>query len=268
MHVMTVLPGFVATRMTEGMDLPARLTTDPESLARRVLRAGRARRNVIYVSRIWWLVMFIIRAIPDGIQASAALSRCSTPDKNVPCVARGAAHGLKRTLRLSRAAACAPRRGRSLGRFLQHFISRNIRTIGMCSTSKAPARGAVRRCAAAHPRLDSAQAATRRPLQANSVEKLRHEKIASGIRNTVLASDLLANNIRNFGVFQEHVLVIRAIRTRGRVFQQNRPGQALRRTRTPCVGWSATQPVASNAPGFELRDHAKSAGGGKVRDRT
>ena len=64
---MTVLPGFVATRMTEGLDLPARLTTSPERLARRVLRAGRARRNVIYVGRIWWLVMAIIRAIPEPV---------------------------------------------------------------------------------------------------------------------------------------------------------------------------------------------------------
>jgi len=66
-HVMTVLPGFVATRMTEAMDLPEKLTTDPERLARRVLRAGRARRNVIYVSRIWWVVMAIIRAIPEPV---------------------------------------------------------------------------------------------------------------------------------------------------------------------------------------------------------
>ena len=66
-HVMTVLPGFVATKMTEGMDLPARLTTTPEALARRVLRAVRVRRNTIYVKRIWWLVMLIIRNIPEPI---------------------------------------------------------------------------------------------------------------------------------------------------------------------------------------------------------
>jgi len=66
-HVMTVLPGFVATRMTEGLDLPARLTTDPETLARHVLRAARARRNVIYVTRIWWLVMIVIRNIPEPV---------------------------------------------------------------------------------------------------------------------------------------------------------------------------------------------------------
>lgn len=66
-HVMTVLPGFVATRMTEGMDLPEKLTTTPEALARRVLRAGRARRNVIHVGRIWGLVMLIIRNIPEPV---------------------------------------------------------------------------------------------------------------------------------------------------------------------------------------------------------
>ena len=66
-HVLTVKPGFVATRMTEGMDLPARLTTEPDVLARAVLRAARRRRNTIYVKPIWWLIMAIIRAIPEAI---------------------------------------------------------------------------------------------------------------------------------------------------------------------------------------------------------
>ena len=66
-HVMTVLPGFVATRMTEGLDLPDKLTTDPDSLAKRVLRAAKARRNVIYVKAIWALVMAIIRNIPESV---------------------------------------------------------------------------------------------------------------------------------------------------------------------------------------------------------
>jgi len=66
-HVMTVLPGFVATKMTEGMDLPEKLTTTPEVLAGRVVRAARARRNVIYVRRVWWLVMLIIRNIPEPV---------------------------------------------------------------------------------------------------------------------------------------------------------------------------------------------------------
>ncbi|MEQ8898878.1 MAG: SDR family oxidoreductase [Roseovarius sp.] len=66
-HVMTVKPGFVATRMTEGMDLPEKLTADPDKLARSVLRAAKMRRNIIYVKPVWWLVMLIIRNIPEAI---------------------------------------------------------------------------------------------------------------------------------------------------------------------------------------------------------
>ena len=66
-HVLTVLPGFVNTRMTAGMDLPAKLTAEPREVAEAVFRAGAAKRNVLYVKPIWWLVMSIIRAIPEAI---------------------------------------------------------------------------------------------------------------------------------------------------------------------------------------------------------
>lgn len=66
-HVLTVLPGFVATRMTAGLDLPARLTAQPQEVGRAVLHAVRARRNVIHVKPIWWLVMAVIRNIPERV---------------------------------------------------------------------------------------------------------------------------------------------------------------------------------------------------------
>ncbi|GAB4292128.1 MAG: SDR family oxidoreductase [Roseovarius sp.] len=66
-HVLTVKPGFVATRMTETMDLPARLTAQPEEVGHAVLRAVRRRRNVIYVRPVWRLIMAIIRAIPEPL---------------------------------------------------------------------------------------------------------------------------------------------------------------------------------------------------------
>ncbi len=66
-HVVTVLPGFVATKMTEGMDLPEKLTAAPEEVATAVRRAVEVKRNVIYTRPIWRLVMFIIRAIPESI---------------------------------------------------------------------------------------------------------------------------------------------------------------------------------------------------------
>lgn len=66
-HVLTVLPGFVATRMTEGLDLPARLTAKPEEAAAAIEQAVSRQRNVIYVRSIWKLVMLVIRNIPEWI---------------------------------------------------------------------------------------------------------------------------------------------------------------------------------------------------------
>ncbi len=66
-HVVTVLPGFVATQMTEGMDLPKKLTAEPEEVAEAIARAVSKKRNVIYVRSVWWLVMLIIRNIPEFV---------------------------------------------------------------------------------------------------------------------------------------------------------------------------------------------------------
>lgn len=66
-HVVTVLPGFVATKMTDGMDLPARLTAEPEEVADAIARAVAGKKDVIYVRPIWRLIMLVIRSIPERI---------------------------------------------------------------------------------------------------------------------------------------------------------------------------------------------------------
>lgn len=66
-HVVTVSPGFVATQMTEGLDLPAKLTAQPEEVGKAIIRAVAKKRNIIYVRPIWWLIMMIIRNIPEFI---------------------------------------------------------------------------------------------------------------------------------------------------------------------------------------------------------
>jgi decaprenylphospho-beta-D-erythro-pentofuranosid-2-ulose 2-reductase len=66
-HVMTVKPGFVATAMTANMDLPGALTAQPDEVARAVVAAQRGGRDVIYVRPVWWLIMTIIRAIPERV---------------------------------------------------------------------------------------------------------------------------------------------------------------------------------------------------------
>jgi decaprenylphospho-beta-D-erythro-pentofuranosid-2-ulose 2-reductase len=66
-HVVTVLPGFVATQMTEGMELPAKLTAEPSEVADAIARAVKRKKDVIYVRPIWRFIMAIIRTIPERI---------------------------------------------------------------------------------------------------------------------------------------------------------------------------------------------------------
>jgi hypothetical protein len=66
-HVVTVKPGFVRTRMTEGLKLPDPLTVSPACAASAILNGATRRKNVVYVSGRWAFVMAIIRAIPEAL---------------------------------------------------------------------------------------------------------------------------------------------------------------------------------------------------------
>jgi len=66
-RVITVVPGYVATRMTEGMPTPGLLTAQPDEVAAAILAAIRGRRDVVYVRPIWRLVMAAIRVIPESV---------------------------------------------------------------------------------------------------------------------------------------------------------------------------------------------------------
>ena len=65
--IITVKPGFVATQMTEGLDLNPRLTASSEAVAEAIWKAQAKGRDVIYVKPIWQLVMTIIRCLPEFI---------------------------------------------------------------------------------------------------------------------------------------------------------------------------------------------------------
>ena len=66
-HVITLLPGLVATKMTSGMDLPVKLTAQPDEVAIAVLSAVQKKNNVVYIKWIWWPIMMIIRNIPEWV---------------------------------------------------------------------------------------------------------------------------------------------------------------------------------------------------------
>jgi len=66
-HVVTIKPGFVDTRMTEGMKLPPLLTAQPSEIATAVLTAEQRRRDIVYARPIWRLIMIVICAIPERL---------------------------------------------------------------------------------------------------------------------------------------------------------------------------------------------------------
>ena len=66
-HVLTVKPGFVATKMTADMDLPKKLTAQPEEVAKDIFKAQQRGKNVLYTKWMWKYIMFIITSIPEFI---------------------------------------------------------------------------------------------------------------------------------------------------------------------------------------------------------
>lgn len=65
-HVMTAKPGFVATRMTEHMDLPSALTATPEAIADGIVRGLKKRRRIVTPFQ-WRIIMAIIKAMPESV---------------------------------------------------------------------------------------------------------------------------------------------------------------------------------------------------------
>ena len=66
-HVMTVLPGFVNTKMTAHLKLPRLLTAQPEEVAEAVYKGTLKKRNVIYVKWFWRWIMLIIALVPESV---------------------------------------------------------------------------------------------------------------------------------------------------------------------------------------------------------
>ncbi len=64
-HVMTVQPGFVYTRMTEDLNLPKPLTSTPRQVADGIYDAFLKKKNVVYLKWFWRYMMLMIKNIPE-----------------------------------------------------------------------------------------------------------------------------------------------------------------------------------------------------------
>ena len=67
LHVLTVKPGFMYTRMTQNLQLPTLLTATVDQVATSIYAAGLAKKNIIYVKWFWRYLMVIITTIPEFI---------------------------------------------------------------------------------------------------------------------------------------------------------------------------------------------------------
>ena len=66
LHVLTVKPGFVDTPMTAHVPRNA-LFAHPRDVARSIVRAADARRDVVYVPWFWRWIMLVVRSIPERV---------------------------------------------------------------------------------------------------------------------------------------------------------------------------------------------------------
>ncbi len=65
-HVITVKPGFVKTKMTSHLKLPKKLTTNPKIVANSIYYAYKSRKNIVYIKPIWKYIMQFIKVIPES----------------------------------------------------------------------------------------------------------------------------------------------------------------------------------------------------------
>lgn len=66
-QVMTVIPGFVKTKMIAHLQTNPKLTASPEQVARDIVRGMHKNSSVIYSKWIWRYIMLIIKHIPESI---------------------------------------------------------------------------------------------------------------------------------------------------------------------------------------------------------
>lgn len=66
-HVLTVKPGFVDTKMTEDLNLPQPLTAKPDEVAKAIYKAYKNRQDEIYVLAAWRYIMLGIKNVPEFV---------------------------------------------------------------------------------------------------------------------------------------------------------------------------------------------------------
>ena len=67
MHVLTVKPGYIYTKISEKNNLPRKLTAQPIEIAKDIYKAQKSKKDIIYTKWFWKYIMFIVKNIPEFI---------------------------------------------------------------------------------------------------------------------------------------------------------------------------------------------------------
>ena len=65
-HVITILPGYIDTIMAYGR-IRNSLAVSPQYAARKIYKLVKSKRNIVYILPVWWLIMKIIKLVPESI---------------------------------------------------------------------------------------------------------------------------------------------------------------------------------------------------------
>ncbi len=66
-NVLTIKPGFVDTPMTAHIQPKGALWATPEKIGQGIVKAIEKRKDIVYLPAFWWVIMSIIKAIPETI---------------------------------------------------------------------------------------------------------------------------------------------------------------------------------------------------------
>lgn len=66
-HVLTVKPGFIATKMTAAISFPPALTSRPEAAARAIFHAQQKGRDILYTPAYWKPLSWLFLHIPERL---------------------------------------------------------------------------------------------------------------------------------------------------------------------------------------------------------
>jgi len=66
-HVLTVKPGYIYSKISEKRNLPRKLTAQPIEIAKDIYKAQQSKKDIIYTKWFWKYIMFIVRNIPEFI---------------------------------------------------------------------------------------------------------------------------------------------------------------------------------------------------------